>query len=286
MEKILNQDERIRKAEELYERRKLQNEIRKNTVVQKEETKIRSKRKLLLQSIICILIYFIFCLSQKIPNIISTEVMYKVTDILEYDINFRKIYENFQIYIKDKNEQKTVNEITENQDENIQKDNAEANEIQEELVQTEKITEETTELSEMEINAQYIINNYSVIKPLEGEITSRFGFRNSTNPAIPKNHTGIDIARPEGTVIIAATDGKVELVSSEGDLGNHLRIVNNDISTTYAHCSKIYVAEGENVIQGQEIAEVGETGNATGPHLHFEIRRDNNLINPDLILQF
>ena len=68
--------------------------------------------------------------------------------------------------------------------------------------------------------------------------------------------------------------------------GNHIEIKNGDVSTVYAHCSKIYVNEGDKIIQGQQIAEVGETGNATGPHLHFEIKRDGRYVNPDLILQF
>lgn len=54
----------------------------------------------------------------------------------------------------------------------------------------------------------------------------------------------------------------------------------------YAHCSKIYVAEGEHIKQGQQIGEVGATGNVTGPHLHFEILRNGNYVDPDLILDF
>ncbi len=54
----------------------------------------------------------------------------------------------------------------------------------------------------------------------------------------------------------------------------------------YAHCNKIYVSQGDHITQGQEIAEVGETGNVTGPHLHFEIRRNDNLVDPDEILEF
>ena len=56
--------------------------------------------------------------------------------------------------------------------------------------------------------------------------------------------------------------------------------------TLYAHCKTIYVSEGEQIAQGQQIGETGSTGNVTGPHLHFEIRRNNEYIDPDLILEF
>ena len=75
------------------------------------------------------------------------------------------------------------------------------------------------------------------------------------------------------------------LASSTGDYGNHLIIQTNDITLVYAHCNKLYVKEGENVKQGQEIAEVGATGNATGPHLHFEIRYQDRYVDPQLVLE-
>lgn len=71
-----------------------------------------------------------------------------------------------------------------------------------------------------------------------------------------------------------------------GDLGKHFKIVSDNVMTVYAHCKKIYVKEGEQIVQGQSIGEVGITGNTTGPHLHFEIRKDNRYVDPDLILQF
>ncbi|MBO5413786.1 MAG: M23 family metallopeptidase [Clostridia bacterium] len=69
-------------------------------------------------------------------------------------------------------------------------------------------------------------------------------------------------------------------------IGNHIKITNGDVSTLYAHCKTIYVKEGDKISQGQQIGETGSTGNVTGPHLHFEIRRNNEYIDPDLILDF
>ena len=58
------------------------------------------------------------------------------------------------------------------------------------------------------------------------------------------------------------------------------------MSTVYAHCKTIYVKEGDVIEQGQQVGEVGSTGNSTGPHLHFEIRKENRYVDPDLVLEF
>ena len=100
------------------------------------------------------------------------------------------------------------------------------------------------------------------------------------------NHAGIDIAANEGTQFIAAMEGMVTYVSSEGGYGNHLWVQKDDVATIYAHCSNIFVNEGDYISQGQIIGEVGQTGNATGPHLHFEIRKSDRLVNPELLLKF
>ncbi|MBR3153241.1 MAG: M23 family metallopeptidase [Clostridia bacterium] len=123
--------------------------------------------------------------------------------------------------------------------------------------------------------AMEIVGNYTYIMPIDGELTSGFGYRDSENPNVAGVHTGIDIAGDVGKKIVASSYGKVIEVSSEGGYGNHIKIENKDIIMLYAHCNQIYVSEGDVVTQGQEIAEVGITGNTTGPHLHFEIRRNN-----------
>ena len=111
-----------------------------------------------------------------------------------------------------------------------------------------------------------------------------FGPRNHTTPTVPKNHTGTDIAAETGTKIVSATDGTVIVAENRGDYGKHIKIQIEDVILVYAHCNKLYVKEGDTISQGQEIAEVGATGNVTGPHLHFEVRYQDRYVDPQLIL--
>lgn len=288
MERVLNQDERIKRAEELYARRRLKlQESASATVNIEKEKKNKPTKKLIVQFLICIILYGVFYMAKNIPNIVSQDVMYKISDILEYDINFQELYNKYNSYVKkldEKNSQKDLIEETLSVTEIISTEEKNESIKQEEIEQ--EIIEESSGISQMEEDANFIKNNYIFIKPLEGEITSRYGIRNPTVATVPKYHTGIDIARVTGTVIVAAMEGTVELVSSQGDYGNHLKITNGEVSTLYAHCNKIYVSEGDYITQGKEIAEVGATGNVTGPHLHFEIRRNNQYVDPDLVLQF
>ncbi len=294
MERVLSQDERIRRAEEIYARRKM-NETRKSATVQVEAQKPNNlTKKLVKQFIICLLIYICFYMAKNVPNLVPQEVMNKITDTLEYDINVQDLYEKIKGIYKKENQDEKVENKEEKQlpQETLSATDSdgESNEVaqnEEKQAESQQQEEENTAgLTQMEIDARYIKKNYSLIKPLEGEITSRFGPRNPEVPTVPKYHTGIDIARVIGTVVISAMEGTVELVSGEGSYGNHVKITNGDVSTLYAHCSKIYVKEGDYITQGQEIAEVGATGNVTGPHLHFEIRRNNEYVDPDLILEF
>ena len=135
-----------------------------------------------------------------------------------------------------------VNEISENKHNN--------NEI---ITENNNIKSELTQEEKDILN---IKNNISFLKPLDGQITSKYGMREPTTKGVPKNHTGVDIASVIGTKIKSATDGEVTLVSSEGDYGKHVRISNGDVSIIYAHCNNIYVKEGDKILQGQEIAEV------------------------------
>lgn len=119
------------------------------------------------------------------------------------------------------------------------------------------------------------------IYPVRGQLTSRFGMRTHPIYGIRKMHTGIDLSAPAGTRIKAAAGGVVVFAGWWGGYGKVVIIDHGGgISTLYAHCSAIYVSNGQKVAQGEVIAEVGSTGLSTGPHLHFEVRKNGKPVDP------
>lgn len=109
----------------------------------------------------------------------------------------------------------------------------------------------------------------SLIRPVSGVVTSRFGPRWGTS------HKGLDIGAPQGTPIYAAAGGTVTVAQYgyNGGYGNYVMISHgNGVQTLYGHCTTLCVEVGEQVSQGEQIATVGTTGNSTGNHLHLEIR--------------
>lgn len=115
----------------------------------------------------------------------------------------------------------------------------------------------------------------SYIMPTNGRISSNFGSRWG------RMHNGIDIATSIGTPIKASDTGIVIFSGYKDSYGNLVKIDHkNGYVTYYAHCSELLVSEGEAVTQGQIIAKVGNTGNSTGPHCHFEIQKDGVPLNP------
>lgn len=115
--------------------------------------------------------------------------------------------------------------------------------------------------------------------PGGGRVSCSFGYR--TDP-FPSNHTGVDLAIASGSPIVASKGGTVaSVVKSNTGYGNCIIINHGDgTSTRYAHCSKMYVSNGQKVSQGETIAAVGSTGLSTGPHLHFEIYINGARVNP------
>ncbi|HBE73321.1 MAG TPA: peptidase M23 [candidate division Zixibacteria bacterium] len=125
------------------------------------------------------------------------------------------------------------------------------------------------------------------IQPSPGWIISPFGFRKDPLVGELRMHEGIDIAGPDGTIIVASADGAVTFVGYRGNYGLCLEIEHGyGIITRYAHCSMVKVEQGQTVNRGQVVALVGQTGRATGPHLHYEVVVNGQPVDPqDYILR-
>lgn len=124
--------------------------------------------------------------------------------------------------------------------------------------------------------------NIGYASPVSGMTSSGFGYRVHPITGEVKFHYGTDFAAWTGTEIRSFADGVVSVAAEDSGYGNYLIIAHNDgCETLYAHCSKLLVAAGETVSAGQLIAKVGETGQVTGPHLHFELKKDGQYLNPE-----
>lgn len=117
--------------------------------------------------------------------------------------------------------------------------------------------------------------------PSAGRITSRFGSRVHPVLGYRRFHAGVDFGAAYGTRITAADSGKVIFAGWYGGYGNSVIIDHGGgLTTLYAHASRLNVREGQAVVKGQSIAAIGSTGLSTGPHLHFEVRRNGNPVDP------
>ena len=307
-------EEKIRRAEEIYQRRK-QGEVRQVAKVSVNDKKdIKLLKKMIIQILICIVIYLCVYVIQNNRYIFSENFINRINEILSYDTNFIELYEGIKNQIinfgnQQNNQSEEQNQETEsdnqennqenNQNEeqnqetesNNQENNQDANnqdlQQQENTENSADVTNQNSDLlTQSQIDIQNIKNTTTFIKPIEGTITSRYGQTDAERSSVPKEHTGTDIAANLGTKIKSATSGEVVLVSEQEEgYGKYLKIQIGEVSIIYAHCNNIYVSQGDKVEQGQEIAEVGTTGNSTGPHLHFEVRISERTVDPQAILE-
>ena len=125
-------------------------------------------------------------------------------------------------------------------------------------------------------------NLKAFIRPVAGVVSSEFGTRIDPFHNKRSFHTGIDIACNTGSAVKASAGGRVVFAGWNGGYGRSVIIEHeNGFQTLYGHLSKINVKKNQKVKQGQPIADSGSTGRATGPHLHFEVRRKGRVVRPD-----
>lgn len=151
--------------------------------------------------------------------------------------------------------------------------------------QEDKLLAQSNEIAKkivsMQSSNKYIGGKIGWPSPGYYKVTSPFGYR--THPILKKKklHTGLDIAVPSGTGIIASNSGKVIYSGYYGGYGNTVILDHGGkISTLYAHNSKLLVKVGDEVEKGKTISKSGSTGLSTGPHLHFEVRENGQPVDP------
>ncbi len=123
------------------------------------------------------------------------------------------------------------------------------------------------------------------IWPVKGRISGRFGRQRIYRGEPGSFHSGIDIAKPNGTPFVAPADGVVILARTGFSLEGGLLMIDhgNGLNSAFLHCSGIHVKEGERVRQGQHIGDIGSTGRATGPHLHWGLKWHDARFDPILL---
>lgn len=288
MENILSQEERIRRAEELYAKRKVQLNhtyaISAKSRREHENQKVKKgklTKKAIIQVAVCFGIYSLFYGMKQSDDVFLQEMRGKIYELLNQEINLEQWYQTAEDffandqkwkqlllwYHKDDEISHVTLEKNENNDaeENINELKQETNELvsenleppdEENIEQQNNVNDDEQAIIQTE--EEYIKQTYHIIWPVQGTITSRFGTRTPTD-IVTAEHFGLDIGAAIGTPIVAAMDGVVTVSSSYGEYGNHVRIEDGSLKTLYAHCNQLFVSEGANVKKGDIIAEVGET---------------------------
>lgn len=173
------------------------------------------------------------------------------------------------------------------QESSIEKDE-EKEETSEEENSNESMGGEDIEIFKATENTSFspIETTCAIVAPVDSKkYTSKFGYR--INPITNEKsfHTGLDIAAPLGSKIRAAYTGTVRKTGEDSRSGKYIILTHSDgFETFYCHCSKILANQGAVIRQGETIALVGSTGWSTGPHLHFEVRKNGTRLNPMYLL--
>ena len=285
MERIMSDEEKIRRAIEISQRRN-NNSYKSSmeTVKVNEKKDYKLFKKMIIQIIICLLIYLIFYIITTNNYVFSADIIKTTNDVLNYDINFNKIYSDIKAFgninnssnkildtnlvIEGNGNKNVVNTIEESEQEGEDNKEVEKNENTQNIIVNEDDNKESEEevvekeekdnvaKTQMELDVERIKKICNLKSPLKGKITSEFGQREATIDGMTTDHKGIDIAANKGTSIKAAMEGTVKVAEENSEYGKFIKIVNKDVMTVYAHCQKLKVKVGDKVKIGQTIATV------------------------------
>lgn len=131
------------------------------------------------------------------------------------------------------------------------------------------------------VGMEQVLLNFDYQCPVRGELTSGFGYRKHPVDGVERFHYGVDIAAETGTDIVCFADGVVTATGESSSFGKYCTVEHGGgFTTLYAHCNRVTATSGAAVHMGDKLAEVGATGQATGPHLHFALQREGVYLNP------
>lgn len=248
------------------------------------------------QFFLCLLLVGAVFLLNLYGGAFGADVTKKLTDILNYSSTPEEISsaisvvqeffggESFAVFGSAVTDYETTSEPTETTSEAAEEtasDNLTTENADETTLPMGGDDLELFEAAERTSFAPYVTTD-KLLSPIEnGRYTSYFGYR--TNPITGEwsFHTGLDIAAPAGTKIRCALNGTVTKVGEDERAGKYIIVTHSEgFQTFYCHCSEILAEVGMNLLEGETIALVGSTGWSTGPHLHFEVRRDGIRLNP------
>ena len=240
--------------------------------------------KFVKQTIVSASILGIVMACQNFSVIANSEIWNKATEIAKTDVSMDQVrngiewgVEYAKILIPEMLNNDNLDEKTEVVNEVIEEPTIQEPEIPQ-VDPTEGMTQEEKDI-------YGILSSTTILKPVNGEVTSPFGDRIDPVTKQYALHTGTDFSAVVGTQVKSAITGTVvEVKKSNVSLGNHVKVKNADIVTVYAHCSEIKVAEGDKVNQGDIIALSGNTGKTSGPHLHFEVLKDGRYVDPERVI--
>lgn len=244
-------------------------------------------KALLLQFLVCIILFGILFSLKSSNNKLFTEIQKSFSQRLEDNLSVDEAKSVFSIVTDKKKEIDNTDEPETTESETVFVPFEEPS-LSAEIIATGGRDIEVSSSEEIPENVS--VDDYKLsqkmVLPLNGKTTSEFGIRTHPISGDLRFHAGIDIAADKGESIYSAFDGIVVEADYDQWNGNYLKIEHdNNIMTVYCHCENLNVSVGQKIRAGEVIATVGSTGSSTGPHLHFELRVNNISYNPQKALK-
>lgn len=228
------------------------------------------------QVIVCGVILLLVFAVKNIDTDFTNKITQQVRDMLGYTVEIGDAYDTVETFAENSGILTSSKSKTEG-DQQQQQNEMHDEKTKGELSFSDK---ESTEESQ-QVAYQQVAIRQEMMTPLNGTVMSLFGMRKHPLFHGEFFHSGIDIEANQGEEFVAAMDGEVVEIGKDKSYGNYIKIKHNDdIYTFYAHCNQIFVEKGQQVHKGQRIGNIGQGEQILGAHLHFEIRKNDKMLDP------